>query len=211
MQRLDRVVQTLADFSRPISWSCATRTSGPSCERVLDLAGAEIKQHGVVLDTAFPAQPLQVRVDEELIRQALLNLVLNAMQAMPDGGKLRVCVERQGKLAVVEVADTGTGIPAAVLPRIFDLYFTTKSTGSGIGLAMTYRILQLHGGALDVRSNAEPESRERGTVFTLKIPVSAALAGDGRRPAAKLSDTAEPVLTSTAQGIAANIGTKESR
>jgi signal transduction histidine kinase len=211
MHRLDRVVQTLADFSRPISLELRDQDLRTVVQQVLDLAGAEMKQHDVAVDTRIPAQPLQVRVDGELIRQALLNLVLNAMQAMPDGGALRVSVERQGKLAVVEVADTGTGIPASVLPRIFDLYFTTKTTGSGIGLAMTYRILQLHGGALDVRSNAEPDSPERGTVFTLKIPVSAAPASDSRRPGGKLTDSVEPVLTNTSAVIAANMGTKESR
>jgi nitrogen-specific signal transduction histidine kinase len=112
---------------------------------------------------------------------------------------------------VVEVADTGTGIPDSVLPRIFDLYFTTKSTGSGIGLAMTYRIMQLHGGALDVRSNTEPDSPDRGTVFTVRIPVSVQGGSEVRKPAAKLADTVEPALISTPAEIAANIGTKESR
>ena len=211
MHRLDRVVQTLADFSRPISLELRDQDLRSIVGRVLDLAGAELKQHDVVLQTMLPPQPLQVRVDGELIRQALLNLVLNAMQAMPDGGHLRVRVERQGRLAVVEVADTGTGIPASVLPRIFDLYFTTKATGSGIGLAMTYRILQLHGGALDVHSNAEPDSPDRGTVFTVRIPVSTQPSTEVRKTAPKLGDAVEPALISTRSEIAANIGTKESR
>ena len=211
MHRLDRVVQTLADFSRPISLELRDQDLRAIVGRVLDLAGAELKQHDVSLETILPPQPLQVRVDGELIRQALLNLVLNAMQAMPDGGQLRVSVERQGRLAVIEVADNGTGIPASVLPRIFDLYFTTKPTGSGIGLAMTYRIMQLHGGALDVRSNAEPESPDRGTVFTVRIPVAVISGGDVRKPAAKLVEKAEPALASTRGEIAANIGTKETR
>lgn len=72
-------------------------------------------------------------------------------------------------------------MPANVLPRIFDLYFTTKSKGSGIGLAMTYRILQLHGGTLSVRSDADPLSTERGTVFTLRLPLSMGAGADTRR------------------------------
>ena len=99
---------------------------------------------------------------------------------------MKVSLRRDHRLAVVEIADTGTGIPATLLPRIFDLYFTTKPKGSGIGLAMTYRILQLHGGAMEVRSNADPESAERGTTFTLRIPMSVA-GNEGRKQQPQLS------------------------
>lgn len=211
MHRLDRVVQTLADFSRPITLELRDQDLRSIVDRVLDLAGAELKENNVTLETFAPPQPLPVRVDSELIRQALLNLVLNAMQAMPEGGTIRVSVERQGRLAVVEVADTGTGIPAAVLPRIFDLYFTTKPTGSGIGLAMTYRILQLHGGALDVRSNADPAAPDRGTVFTLRIPIAIAPAVEGRKPLGRTSEPGEPSSAPTSGAIGSTIETKEHR
>jgi len=119
-----------------------------------------------------PREQVIVHVDSDLVRQALLNLVLNGMQAMEAGGVVRVSVRREQHLAVVEVQDEGTGIPAELLPRIFDLYFTTKKTGSGIGLAMTYRILQMHGGALDVRSNADLNSHDHGSVFSVRLPLS---------------------------------------
>jgi signal transduction histidine kinase len=107
------------------------------------------------------------------------------MQAMPpEGGRILVRIRREHQFAVVEVADDGEGIPLDLLPRIFELYFTTKPKGSGIGLAMTYRILQLHGGAMEVRSNAEPISPERGTVFTFRLPIAAGVGGDGRKVAA---------------------------
>jgi len=73
---------------------------------------------------------------------------------------------------VLEISDEGVGIPAEVLPRIFELYFTTKPKGSGIGLAMTYRILQLHGGALEVRSNTNLKAADHGTAFTLRLPIA---------------------------------------
>src|SRR6266702_6149661 len=98
---------------------------------------------------------------------------------MPDGGVMRVRLHRDHQFAVVEVVDEGEGIPAEVLPRIFELYFTTKPKGSGIGLATTYRILQMHGGAMDVRSNADPGAADRGTTFTLRVPV--ATSGEGRK------------------------------
>ncbi len=138
-------------------------------------------ENNVQVTTELPREPLPVRVDDELIRQALLNLLLNAMQAMPQGGVMRVRVRREAQFAVVEVEDNGEGIPAELLPRIFELYFTTKPKGSGIGLAMTYRILQMHGGAMDVRSNADPAAADRGTTFTLRVPVAAIAGGEGRK------------------------------
>ncbi len=181
MQRLDRVVETLADFSRPMDLDLRELDLRRVIDQTLDLAGAELKEHSVAIESQSPPYEVPVRIDAELMRQALLNLLLNAMQAMPSGGVVRISVRRDQRLAFVEIADNGEGIPASVLPRIFDLYFTTKPKGSGIGLAMTYRILQLHGGALDVRSDADPASPEHGTVFTLRIPISLNLTNEGRR------------------------------
>ena len=171
MQRLDRVVQTLADFSRPMELHLRDRDMRKVVGAVVELTAAEMQENGVRVVVDEPEEPLMVRVDGELIQQALLNLMLNAMQAMKSGGTIEVRLRRERQFAVVEVADDGEGIPPEVLPRIFELYFTTKPKGSGIGLAMTYRILQLHGGTLDVRSNTDAAG-ERGTVFTFRLPVT---------------------------------------
>ncbi len=136
----------------------------------------------IVVDA--PKESMAVRVDAELMRQALLNLMLNGMQAMPEGGEMRVRMRRDHQFAVVEVIDEGEGIPPELLPRIFELYFTTKPKGSGIGLAMTYRILQLHGGAMEVRSNADPSSVERGTTFTFRLPIAAGVSVESRKAVA---------------------------
>lgn len=187
MQRLDRVVQTLADFSRPMDLKLREHDLRQVVDAVVELTAAEMHENGVLVFVDAPPDTLPVRVDAELVRQALLNLMLNGMQAMPDGGRLRLSLRRDHQFAVVEVTDEGEGIPPEVLPRIFELYFTTKPKGSGIGLAMTYRILQMHGGALDVRSNASPRGRDRGTTFTLRLPMTAAetrkiaTAGSSRR------------------------------
>jgi signal transduction histidine kinase len=203
MHRLDRVVETLADFSRPMDLDLREHDLRQVVGQVLDLSGAELKEHGVSLQFDSPPQPVYVRVDDELMRQALLNLLLNAMQAMPAGGTLRISIRREQRAAIVEIADNGIGIPASLLPRVFDLYFTTKPKGSGIGLAMTYRILQLHGGAMEVRSDADPASPEHGTTFTLHIPISIAPSNDSRRPEAHgtggyegaHADPSSPVVT----------------
>jgi signal transduction histidine kinase len=204
MHRLDRVVQTLADFSRPMDLDLREHDLIRVVDQSLELVRAELKEHAVTIESEAPPQPVPVRVDDELLRQALLNLLLNAMQAMPSGGVVRVSVRREQRLAIVEIADTGVGISAALLPRIFDLYFTTKPKGSGIGLAMTYRILQLHGGAMEVRSDADPASPKRGTTFTLRIPLSNAPANEGRNSPALLVDS-----TDTSDSLATTMDRKE--
>jgi signal transduction histidine kinase len=98
----------------------------------------------------------------------VLNVIQNGAQAMQGGGRLDVILEESRKTAVLRIADQGPGIPDEIRDKIFDLYFTTKSGGSGIGLAMTYRILQLHHGSVEVQSKMDS-----GTEFQLRIPLSA--------------------------------------
>jgi signal transduction histidine kinase len=181
MKRLDRVVQTLADFSRPMELQLQEQDLRALVRSVIELTEVEMSENNVEVRKELPREPVMVRVDAELMQQALLNLLLNAMQAMPQGGGICVSVRRDGPFAVLAVEDQGEGIPPEVLPRIFELYFTTKPKGSGIGLAMTYRILQMHGGALDVRSNADPEAADRGTTFTVRLPVAAGTGNEGRK------------------------------
>ena len=219
MHRLDRVVETLADFSRPMDLDLREHDLRRVVDQTLELAGAELKENGVRVESESPPNAVPVRVDAELIRQAFLNLLLNAMQAMSSGGVVRVTVRRDQRFAIVEFADNGIGVPASVLPRIFDLYFTTKTKGSGIGLAMTYRIVQLHGGAMEVRSNADPASPEHGTTFTLQLPISAAPPNETRRQPARpisASEAVEPgagdleaFAADTQHSIATTMGKKE--
>ena len=210
MHRLDRVVQTLADFSRPMDLELREHDLKRVVQQTIELCEAELRANGIGLAIDMPAEPVPVRVDAEVMRQALLNLLLNAMQAMPSSGTVRVAMWRDQRMAVVEIADNGVGIPAAVLPRIFDLYFTTKPKGSGIGLAMTYRIIQLHGGAMEVRSDADPASPERGTTFTIRIPVSMAQAGDSRRGVQRVSKNGKyPDTVAAPETKANNMESKE--
>jgi signal transduction histidine kinase len=104
--------------------------------------------------------------DPAMLRQAILNLALNACQAMPDGGTLRIaCEAARGRRVKVVVADTGVGIKPEHLQRIFDLYFTTKPQGSGIGLSMVYRTVQMHDGEIEVQSTPG-----KGTTFAILLP-----------------------------------------
>ena len=174
MARLDRVVQTLADFSRPMDPVMQEQELLPIVQAVVQLVSDEAASHRVFIhvDEPAPASPLHVVCDAELLRQALLNIALNAMQAMPGGGTLRIALERDRQAALLSIADTGVGIAPEALKRIFDLYFTTKPTGSGIGLAMTYRIVQMHGGLIQVRSQHDPVAIDHGSTFTLRLPLA---------------------------------------
>lgn len=168
IHRLDRVVQMLVDFSRPVELELREQDLRTIVGDVLTLASAELPIRNVTLITSIPPAPLIANVDADLLKQAVLNVIQNGAQAMPEGGKLEVSLEEDRKSAVLRIADEGVGIPAEIRDKIFDLYFTTKAEGSGIGLAMTYRIIQLHHGSIDVQSRAE-----RGTEFRLRIPLSA--------------------------------------
>jgi signal transduction histidine kinase len=168
IHRLDRVVQTLADFSRPVELKLQEQDMRPVIGDVLALADAELSTRNVKLEGRLPSNPVIVNMDADLLKQAALNVIQNGAQAMPNGGTLRVHLEEDRKMAVLSITDEGVGIPPEIREKIFDLYFTTKSGGSGIGLAMTYRILQLHHGSVDVKSEVG-----RGTEFFLRIPLAA--------------------------------------
>src|SRR5579872_2793236 len=183
IRRIDRVVQTLVDFSRPVELRPSDCDLREIVSSVLTLASAEMETHGIHVESRVPDRPVVCRVDSDLLKQALLNVVLNGAQAMTEGGQLDVILTIGPKWGSIRVRDFGTGIPDEIRPRIFDLYFTTKKEGSGIGLAMTYRILQMHHGQIDVES--KPGS---GTTFVLRLPLISA--GSGQRLTPGLPDDA---------------------
>jgi len=167
IRRLDRVVQLLVDFSRPVELRLREQDLRAVINDVLALSTAELSTHNVQLLSSMPQKPLIVNIDADLLKQAALNVIQNGAQAMPEGGTLRVVLEENRKFAILRITDTGPGIPEDIREKIFDLYFTTKSGGSGIGLAMTYRILQLHYGSIEVQSNPG-----NGTEFLFRIPLA---------------------------------------
>jgi signal transduction histidine kinase len=197
IRRLDRVVQTLVNFSRPVDLDLREQDLRQIVSDVLALSAGDLSQRRVQLASRLPNEPLMAKVDVDLLKQAALNVILNGAQAMPEGGRLDVILEEEngagdrsgaahGKpapnFAILRIADEGPGIPAEIREKIFNLYFTTKSGGSGIGLAMTYRILQLHHGSVDVESK-----KGHGAVFRLRIPLVAAERGHRRILAATAS------------------------
>ncbi len=168
IHRLDRVVQILVDFTRPRDLHVEETDLRLVLDDVSLLASPDAEQHGVKLSSELPADPIPVKIDVDFIKQAILNVVLNGVQAMPNGGTLTLSAKRDDDTVVTEIRDEGPGIPAEIQDKIFELYFTTKKTGSGIGLAQTYQIMQWHYGSVDFESGPG-----KGTTFRLRLPLAA--------------------------------------
>jgi PAS domain S-box-containing protein len=167
IHRLDRVVQILVDFTRPRDLHLEETDLRSVLEEVVLLAAPDAEQHGVNLVRELPPDPIPVKIDADFIKQAMLNVVLNGVQSMPDGGSLAITAHRNEDAVITEVRDHGTGIPVAVQDKIFELYFTTKKSGSGIGLAQTYQIMMWHYGSVDFESE-----EGKGTTFRLRLPLA---------------------------------------
>ena len=183
IQRLDRVVQTLVDFTRPVELRLSDMDLRKVVEDVVMLASPAAEKHNVMIEREAAPDALPVRIDADLVKQAVLNIVLNGLQAMPNGGTLRLTVRREGDGAMIGVRDQGAGIPDNIRDKIFNLYFTTKSGGSGIGLAMAYRVVQLHHGSVEFNTIID-----HGTTFYLRFPL-AEIATNGEAPAVAKEDS----------------------
>jgi signal transduction histidine kinase len=166
IKRLDEVITGFVRFIRPEELQLQPVDVESLINEVIALVEPDVRRTGVICRADVASGLPQLRADPALLRQALLNLALNGCQAMPAGGRLTMSAkaERDHRIALV-VEDTGMGIAADKLDRIFDLYFTTKPQGSGIGLSIVYRIVQLHGGEIEVQS-----TEKRGTSFRLLLP-----------------------------------------
>jgi signal transduction histidine kinase/HAMP domain-containing protein len=165
IHRLNRVVKTFLDFNRPLELHPVETDVESLVHDVFTLAEPHAQQNNVRLLIQINGALPRLLVDRDLMKQALLNLVLNGCQAMPAGGELKVTPRALADRLELEIADQGVGIPAEVRERVFSLYFTTKPGGSGVGLAMAYRIIQLHNGSVDFTSEIN-----RGTTFRITLP-----------------------------------------
>jgi len=167
IRRLDRVVKTFLDFTRPVELHPIPTDVEGLVREVFLLAEPQALENNVWLVFERQGDLPKINVDRDLMKQALLNLVLNGCQAMPTGGRLKVRPHADGPYLNLEVSDQGVGITPEARPKIFSLFYTTKPNGSGIGLAMAFRVLQLHNGFIDFSSEVA-----RGTTFRVSIPVS---------------------------------------
>ena len=168
IDRLDAVVKRFLDFTRPMDIRLEATQLAELLKEVLEVARPQFQKSNIQLAQLLPIDVPEVYVDRALLKQAVLNLVLNAAEAMPSGGQLRLVLSRRGEMAEITVGDTGKGIPLENRQKIFQLFFTTRPGGSGIGLASTFRIVQLHNGSIDFTSEVG-----RGTTFRIELPLAA--------------------------------------
>jgi len=166
IRRLDEVVQGFLKFTRPEDLRLQPVRVHDLFDEILPVLTPEAQKNGVRIIQDCAASAPAVNGDAAMLRQAFLNLGLNACQAMPNGGTLRlVCGSASRNRVEIRVEDSGVGIPPEHLSKIFDLYFTTKDHGTGVGLSMVYRIVQLHDGEVEVQSTPG-----RGTTFKVLLP-----------------------------------------
>ena len=166
IKRLDQVLQGFLKFTRPEDLRLQPVDPASLIDEVARVVRAESATSGIRVEVDCPATVPDINGDAGMLRQALLNLALNACQAMPNGGVLRFRARPASQRRVeLQMEDTGIGIKPEHLQRIFDLYFTTREKGSGIGLSMVYRTVQLHDGDIEVQSTPGV-----GTRFRLRLP-----------------------------------------
>ncbi|HEY6390213.1 MAG TPA: ATP-binding protein [Bryobacteraceae bacterium] len=164
IKRLDTVVKTFLNFNKPIDLKAQPLDLKQVVEQVLALVSIDAEAKHIRIETALEDR-LWINGDADLLKQAVLNVVNNGLEALQEGGKLSLCTEWNGLECQLTVADDGPGIAPEVRDQIFNLYFTTKQQGTGIGLATTYRVVQLHGGTIDFASELG-----KGTTFRLRFP-----------------------------------------
>ena len=177
IKRLDNVVKTFLNFNRPIELQARPLDLDEVVQQVLALVSVDAEAKNIQIET-YLTDKLWLNGDPDLLKQAILNVVNNGLEAMSEGGKLVIRTEWIADECQIRVTDAGSGIAPEIQEKIFNLYFTTKQQGSGIGLATTFRVVQLHSGTIDFVS--EPG---RGTTFRLRFPGMADYHGEARTSA----------------------------
>ena len=170
IDRLDRAVKTFLNFTKPVEMKLEETDIRPVLQDVIDAARPSILRAGAELRVDLPSEFPSLLIDQQLIHQALLNLLLNASEFTPRGGRITLALRRSGESAIISVADSGQGISPEDQKKIFQLFFTTRPGGSGIGLANTFRFVQLHNGQIEFESEVG-----RGTTFRVELPLAHAV------------------------------------
>jgi signal transduction histidine kinase len=158
-------VQTFLDFTRPVELKLQQMDANVLTREVVLLA-ADARAQGINMEERYGAGPLLIKADPDLLKQAILNIIINGCQVMPHGGRLAVHTGRDEENRVfIAITDSGPGIPEDARDKIFNLYYTTKPKGSGIGLAQAFRAVQLHNGRIKIESEVGA-----GACFRIILP-----------------------------------------
>ena len=165
-RRLNRLLTNFLDFAKPRLPQYQAVEVGQVLDSVISLAAHAIGRKAIRLRKDLPPNPPILECDPEQLKQVLLNLTINAIQAMPDGGEIVLAAQQQGEKILIQVRDQGSGISPANLDKTFDPFFTTKENGTGLGLPVAHQIVSQHGGVLSVENNVD-----KGTTFSVLLPL----------------------------------------
>lgn len=166
VQRLDEILNDFLRFAKGQELELKDHNINEILDEVVDFVTPEIKQKKILILKSYDANLPLCRIDSNLIKQAILNIIINAEQAMGNGGELMVRTSRDNKYIQLDITDTGSGIPKDIVDKIFQVYFSTKKTGTGLGLPTAKRIIEDHKGAISVQSE-----EGKGTNFSIKLPI----------------------------------------
>ncbi|MBM3238443.1 PAS domain S-box protein [Candidatus Poribacteria bacterium] len=166
VSRMNQIIEQFLRFARPAGLQLESTNMTEFLNEVILQIKSQVEDKGIQLEELIEALP-EIKIDKAQMKQALLNLILNAIEATAPGGKISISAYAVAQEVRLEIADTGVGIPEENLAKIFDLYFTTKDTGMGLGLALVNRIIVEHGGRIEVSSQ-----EGKGTTCILSLPVS---------------------------------------
>ncbi len=168
VRRLGELVQSFLHYGRPIEIHPSPTDVKALVDGVLAISESKMKSQGIIVDEEANGAPAILNVDAEKLRTCFMNVVANSVQAMPEGGRLRVGFNREDSKLAISFADTGAGIDPDVAQRIFEPFFTTKSEGIGLGLFLSKAIVEKHGGTIEIN----PNSPNPGTTVTFTFPAS---------------------------------------
>lgn len=167
LDRIESIVRDMMVLARPAKPRLVRCDAHRLLDEVLLLGEGMFSGAGVEVSKAYCQDEGWICVDQAMIRQVLLNLIQNAVQAMPGGGRLSIFTERSDGSFTIGVADTGVGMPAEVISNLFVPFFTTKENGTGLGLSVSYGLVQAHGGKIYVESQVGA-----GTIFSVALPLN---------------------------------------
>jgi signal transduction histidine kinase len=163
---LENILTDILYFAKPAMPSCSTEDLNEIIGDIIEMLEVEMEEHTISIERHLDAHLPVLSLDENQIRRVIINLMRNAIQAMPDGGTITVSTVHENQWVTVEIADTGIGISDDDIDKLFDAFFSSKSTGSGLGLTVSAQIINNHGGTIEVKRR-EP----KGTVFIIKLPL----------------------------------------
>ncbi|MBM7856151.1 signal transduction histidine kinase [Desulfohalotomaculum tongense] len=175
INRQNMVIQELLDFGRPDNFTMKECSINDSLKGVLSFSSAMLRKQKIKVELDLQENLPKIPADTEKLKQVFVNLIINAAEAMPGGGQLKISTGLSNDSIIIKFIDTGTGIPPEEISRIFDPFYTTKSNGTGLGLSICYQTIQLHNGSIEVKSTPG-----RGTAFNIKLPLMQKVFEGGR-------------------------------